>query len=129
MGVDSGPAVEGGGVMLGDYTSGGSRDWFDSGFNFLIDCDIVEPVTALDALGVYWIPNPGKGTYPLNSSIELKLSGIGSELPTKVEWFYDGHAVSGGTQYLRQAGKHVVKALLSYQDGSTEEIEQTILVQ
>lgn len=129
MGVDSGPAVEGGGVMLGDYTSGGSRDWFDSGFNFLIDCDIVESVTALDALGVYWIPNPGKGAYPLNSSIELKLSGIGSELPTKVEWFYDGHAVSGGTQYLRQAGKHVVKALLSYQDGSTEEIEQTILVQ
>jgi len=130
MGVDASSYQTGGGVMLSDYTTQGSDGWYDSGFNFLIDCELLEKLPVFETMSLRWIPNPNKGNdYPTGTLLELKLggSGIGEE-PSATEWYLDGNRLSGDTVELTAAGKHSLKAVLTYPDGSTEEIEQIIRV-
>ena len=130
MGIDNTPYVEGGGVMLGEYAVAGSDGWYDSGFNFLIDCELFEKLPVFETMSLRWIPNPNESNgYPVGTILDLKLQGNGGgEQPSSTQWYYDGTRLSGDTLALTTTGKHSLKAVLIYPDGSSEEIEQIILV-
>lgn len=120
---------EGGGMVLMNYTTEGSDSWQSSGYNFMIDADVVLNVSPFDDLGAKVISNPGNGTYALGSEFSLAfINPSAGEKAESVAWYYDGAPVSGASVTLSAAGKHKVKAIVSYSDGSTEEIVQEIEV-
>jgi len=129
IGIDGNDAVEGGGVYYGNYLTTGNLNWQNLGYNLLIDCEISEHVPAYEAMALRWIPNSGDGEYENGTVLDLKLGGTDlGETPSEVEWYYDGSRVSGDTLALTTTGKHSLKAVLIYPDGSSEEIEQIIRV-
>lgn len=129
--VDNLEAVEGGGLVLGNYTTQGSADWADLEYNAIIDCDVTDKATPFDAVGIFNIANPGNGkAFELGTELHLSLEGAGfGDFPKSTVWYFDGAPLGSSSVTLSAAGKHTVKAVLSYSDGSTEEIEQVILVQ
>ena len=129
--IDTDPFVEGGGLFIGDYVTSGTSSWSSMGYNVCIDCELGEKTTPFDAVGLRNILNPGNGQpYPVGTVFELSLEGNGlGEMPTSISWTIDGTPVSGSSVTLSTAGKHTVKAVLTYSDGSTEDIEQVVQVQ
>lgn len=84
-----------------------------------------ESTDPLYLAGINVISNPGNGTYSAGSEFELKL--VESNNPPKtVKWLFDGENASGTVTL--STGKHTVKALLTYSDGTTETIELEISV-
>ena len=49
--------------------------------------------------------------------------------PSSVSWYFDGAVQSAPSIELTSAGRHKVKAMVTLDDGSTQEIEQEIAVQ
>lgn len=130
MAFDKLEAVPGGGLMWADYTQEGHpySSWIEPAYNFLIDCEIGLGGSAFEAMAFYTVANPRKGNaYPVGTVLALTLDG-GGEPARSVEWYYDGTKVSDSTITLSAAGSHILKAVLKYADGSTEEIEQGIEV-
>ena len=116
--------------MLGNYTTQGSGDWADLEYNAIIDCDVTDKATPFDAVGIFNIANPGNGkAFELGTELHLSLEGAGfGDFPKSTVWYFDGAPLGSSSVTLSAAGKHTVKAVLSFSDGSTEEIEQVILV-
>jgi M6 family metalloprotease-like protein len=130
MSIDGQPYVTGGGVTWPLYTEKGRTMWIEGENNFLIDCEIHAGGPMFDAMALRTISNPGNGNaYSLGSVLPLSLAGSSGETPASVEWLFDGAPVSGTSVTLSTSGLHRLKAVLKYEDGSTEEIEQAVMVQ
>ncbi|MBQ9185350.1 MAG: M6 family metalloprotease domain-containing protein [Bacteroidales bacterium] len=82
----------------------------------------------LAQLGYSTISDPGFGSYTAGSEFKLALDQSLTKKPASVAWTFDGSATTKESVTL-SAGKHTVVALLSYQDGSTEEITLEITAQ
>lgn len=129
MSIDDQGPVTGGGVAWPMYIDKAPSAWMDIDYNFLIDCEIHAGGSVFESMAFHTIPNPRKGeAYPAGTVLELSLDDVG-EPPQKVSWFFDGSPIPGESLSLSATGIHILKAVLEYADGSTEEIEQTIQVQ
>ena len=115
IGVDDGPAVEGGMYI---YTGGAWKDYsetFDA--NNIIGVVLSNPQGELYSLGINTIASP-KTVYSASEEFALTLNPSLNP-PDKVEWFMDGQPCSGGSVILTP-GSHTVEARLTYADGYTE---------
>lgn len=131
MAADGGADASGSSVLKSGYNTEGGLGWSTLGSNLIIDADLQSVISPFNGLGAKLISNPGKGSaYAVGTVFKLGFDNptAGSEA-TSTEWYYDGAAVSGSSVTLSTAGQHIIKAVLHYEDGSTEEIEQTISVQ
>ena len=92
----------------------------------VIDGDEDSPFSAL---GFKTIKNPAAGGY-YSEGEEFELAfdnpDAGDE-PVSTVWYFDGSASTGGHVKLTK-GTHTIKAVVTYADGSEEEIEQVISV-
>lgn len=130
MAVDSSDPVDGGGMIREGYCVDGAFEWQGVGYNWIISADAKQVVSPFNQLGIKLISNPGEGKYAVGSTFTLGFSNPGvGDTPESTSWYFDGSPVSGSSVTLSTAGKHVIKAVLSYSDGSTEEIVQEIEVQ
>lgn len=80
----------------------------------------------LFAAGINCIANPGQGLYAAGSEFALELTDS-SNPPASVKWYFDGAEVS--SKVTLASGEHVVNAVLTYGDGTTETLEQKILAE
>lgn len=80
----------------------------------------------LFADGINCISNPGRGLYATGSEFALELTDS-SNPPASVKWYFDGTEVSG--KVTLASGEHVVNAVLTYGDGTTETLEQKLLAE
>lgn len=77
--------------------------------------------------GINAIANPGRGIYKAGGEFALEI--LESNRPPKsVAWSLDDKAVSG-TSVKLTAGEHVIKAKLTFSDGTTETLEQKVKAQ
>lgn len=129
MCIDTGAGVEGGGWSRREYASSGSDDWAAMGCNLMIDCVIHEPVSPFASAGFKLISTPSKdGVYSVGTTLDLSIDNLATgDAPQRVQWLFDDNAVSG-TSVVLTSGKHIIRAMLYYSDGSTEELEQAISV-
>ncbi|MBQ1913240.1 MAG: M6 family metalloprotease domain-containing protein [Bacteroidales bacterium] len=86
-----------------------------------------EPSTGLAAMGYNSIET-GERTWLDGDSFPLRLVQAPDNKPASVSWLFDGQSVTADSVVLRR-GVHTVKALLTYPDGSEEELEVDIQVQ
>ena len=129
MTIDGEDPVEGGGELRAGYQTNGGDDWYSVGYNFVIGAGIVSSVEPFSALGVKVISNPGNGkAYKAGSVFNLALENPDAgEAAVNIKWYYDGVQTSEPSVALT-AGTHTIKAVVTYADGSQEDIEQEILV-
>ena len=85
-----------------------------------------EPVT-LATMGFNAI-DPGTGEYESGQYFALKLLAAEGNPPQRTQWYYDG-TFQGSVSVRLTSGKHVVRAELTYPDGSTETLELEIKVE
>ena len=78
-------------------------------------------------IGIKIISSPKK-YYSVGDVFTLTLSSDG-DTPSSVKWYFDGSRTSDSSVTLVSKGAHSVKAILTYGDNSTEEIERVIIVQ
>ena len=129
MTIDGAPGVEGGGMMRSGYQTAGGRDWNESGYNFVISADIMSVVSPFTSLGIKVISNPGQGE-PYSAGTEFTFAfenPFAGGVAASTIWYFDGVQTSDPSVVLT-AGTHTIKAVVTYADGSEEEIEQVILV-
>ena len=129
MTIDGAPGVEGGGMMRSGYQTAGGRDWNESGYNFVISADIMSVVSPFTSLGIKVISNPGQGE-PYSAGTEITFAfenPFAGGVAASTIWYFDGVQTSDPSVVLT-AGTHTIKAVVIYDDGSEEEIEQVILV-
>ena len=129
MTIDGAPGVEGGGMMRSGYQTAGGRDWSESGYNFVISADIMSVVSPFTSLGIKVISNPGQGE-PYSAGTEFTFAfenPFAGGVAASTIWYFDGVQTSDPSVVLT-AGTHTIKAVVTYADGSEEEIEQVILV-
>ena len=129
MTIDGAPGVEGGGMMRSGYQTAGGRDWNESGYNFVISADIMSVVSPFTSLGIKVIFNPGQGE-PYSAGTEITFAfenPFAGGVAASTIWYFDGVQTSDPSVVLT-AGTHTIKAVVIYDDGSEEEIEQVILV-
>ena len=129
MTVDSSDSVDGGGMMRSGYQTEGGRDWSDTGYNFIISADIMSSVSPFSSLGIKVISNPGNGKpYTAGTVFNLAFDNpAAGGTAVSTVWYFDGN-VTEETSVVLTAGTHTIKAVVTYADGSEEEIEQVILV-
>ena len=129
MTIDGAPGVEGGGMMRSGYQTAGGRDWNESGYNFVISADLMSVVSPFTSLGIKVISNPGQGE-PYSAGTEFTFAfenPFAGGVAASTIWYFDGVQTSDPSVVLT-AGTHTIKAVVTYADGSEEEIEQVILV-
>lgn len=129
MTIDGAPGVEGGGMMRSGYQTAGGRDWNESGYNFVISADLMSVVSPFTSLGIKVISNPGQGE-PYSAGTEFTFAfenPFAGGVAASTIWYFDGVQTSDPSVVLT-AGTHTIKAVVIYDDGSEEEIEQVILV-
>lgn len=129
MTIDGASGVEGGGMMRSGYQTAGGRDWNESGYNFVISADIMSVVSPFTSLGIKVISNPGQGE-PYSAGTEITFAfenPLAGGVAASTIWYFDGVQTSDPSVVLT-AGTHTIKAVVIYDDGSEEEIEQVILV-
>lgn len=111
-------------------------DWFKGGgfdliFSFEIRYDAEgggeQPSTGLAAMGYNSI-STGEGTWSDGDTFPFTLDLSPERVPDAVIWSFDGETVSEDSVVLRR-GSHTVKAVLTYEDGSEEELEVELQVQ
>lgn len=129
MAVDDFTGVEGGGMIRSGYCTTGGSNWFDSGYNFIINASVSARQANFSNMGIKVIANPGKGSYAVGSNFVLCFEDAAAGTkPQSVTWYYDGVPVSESSVILGTAGRHVIKAVIVYDDGSSEETVQEIEV-
>ena len=116
------------------FALSGSNYWGTVNSNFSIDCTIHAPISPFKSAGFKLISTPSNnGVYSAGATLDLSIENLAyGDTPQWVEWFFDGSPMSSSafsSAVLMTAGKHIIKAVLHYPDGSTEEIEQTISAQ
>lgn len=79
----------------------------------------------LSDAGINAIANPGEGLYAAGEPFALSLTES-SDPPASVAWYLDGVPVQGESVVLTE-GDHVIKAVLTYGDGTTETLEQKVM--
>lgn len=129
MTIDGATGVEGGGMMRSGYQTAGGRDWNESGYNFVISADLMSVVSPFTSLGIKVISNPGQGE-PYSAGTEFTFAfenPFAGGVAASTIWYFDGVQTSDPSVVLT-AGTHTIKAVVTYADGSEEEIEQVILV-
>ena len=129
MTIDGATGVEGGGMMRSGYQTAGGRDWNESGYNFVISADLMSVVSPVTSLGIKVISNPGQGE-PYSAGTEFTFAfenPFAGGVAASTIWYFDGVQTSDPSVVLT-AGTHTIKAVVTYADGSEEEIEQVILV-
>ena len=129
MTIDGEDAVEGGGLIRMGYQIAGGDDWYDVGYNFVISAGIVSSVSPFSSLGIKVISNPGNGKpYTAGTVFNLAFDNpAAGGTAVSTVWYFDGN-VTEETSVVLTAGTHTIKAVVTYADGSVEEIEQVILV-
>lgn len=95
--------------------------------NAIISCTVEDNVSPFFAFGIQSIVNPKPEGYSVGDSFTFALKDIGI-VPTSLVWYFDDAPQSASSIELTSAGRHKVKAVLSLEDGSTQEIEQEIEV-
>lgn len=74
----------------------------------------------LGSMGFNAIDNPQwESGYKAGESFSLQLASSNAEAPTGVKWYFDG-VQTGAKSVTLTSGAHVVKAILSYADGTSE---------
>ena len=126
-------------VLAGDYEveyiPGGGYVSYNDGSTFWMDLDDVNLHISVNVKAddtpvenpswlFPWIDNPGEGKYKAGSVLALELHE-GAEPPVSVAWSMDGVSVPA-TSLRLGAGTHLIQALLTYADGSTELLELAI---
>jgi len=84
--------------------------------------------TPFGRLGMTAIYDPGNGVYDAGSDLELQLDMPDDADPVSVAWTFDKYLSNGIVKNL-QAGKHLIRAVVKWPDGSTEYFELEITVQ
>lgn len=83
---------------------------------------------SLATMGFNSIRNPKASTgYTAGDSFQLKLNVVDGKAPVSTQWYFDGTA-KNGTSVTLTAGTHTVKAVLTYSDGTTEDIFAELVV-
>ena len=129
----------GGAYVHQGYSTAAATDWRvivlqdESGEPIYCDAIIavrlVEDVGPFDEGKVIVIVSPSAGAaYKAGANFDFKLRYGDIEDPTSVVWYYDG-TEQDATSVTLTSGRHEVKALCTFADGSTEEIIQIIKVQ
>ena len=129
------PGKDGSGVcrlFAGDFTTDiPSSDWFvladgQGGYYAPVVRALVQapPPGELLGFGIHSIK--ADSSYPRGASVALELNGETGDDPIAVAWFYDGNPIASLT--FTQIGRHVLRAVLTYADGTEETIEQVIEV-
>lgn len=130
MSIDGEVPVEGGGYVLGEYSTEGSMSWQAVPYNLIISADTEENVSAFNGMGIKVISNPAR-EFGYEEGSEFPLAIVNPEagqVAVQTVWYYDGQEAATPSIVLSGKGRHTLKAVLTYSDGSTEEIEQVILV-
>lgn len=83
------------------------------------------PVSLAD-MGITSIADPGNGAYAAGDLFELKLYLPAGVVVSELSWLFDGQAVDSSVTL--QAGQHILKATVSYSDGSEEVFELILSV-
>ncbi len=129
LAIGDNEGVEGGGYAAPVYLfkPEALSDWEElEKYNICLSVRL-EPVNSVfPALGIKIIANPGK--YVAGDSFALRFSESNGETPVSTVWYFDSEAQSESSVTLT-SGRHEVKAVCTYADGSTEEIVQIIQVQ
>lgn len=109
-------------------------DWFQGpGYDLVFSLEVrynaggAEQPSGLAAMGYNSIAT-GEGDWKDGDSFPLRLIQAPDNPPSEVRWLLDGASVAGEAVVLR-SGVHTVKAILTYQDGSEEELEVELQVQ
>lgn len=129
MTIDGAPGVEGGGMMRSGYQTAGGRDWNESGYNFVISADLMSVVSPFTSLGIKVISNPGQGE-PYSAGTEFTFAfenPFAGGVAASTIWYFDGVQTSDPSVVLT-AGTHTIRAVVTYADGSIEEVVQVIEV-
>jgi len=98
-------------------------------YNIIVSATLVEVPQNLAEYGFLSIKNPKQGlAYSSGYEFELAFEHELTEMPSSVDWYYDGSKQSGSSVKLSGAGDHEIKAVLYWADGSTEELTQIVKV-
>ena len=116
-----------GGCIIGDgyMCPADSEDWGTAAFNLIVKASLQSVNSPFPALGIKIIANPGN--YVAGDSFALRFSESNGETPVSTVWYFDSEVQSESSVTLT-SGRHEVKAVCTYADGSTEEIVQVIEV-
>lgn len=124
-------ATEPGGGYYKEYSTVGGG-WYElslSGnyYNVIVSCTVEDNVSPFFAFKILSILNPKPEGYSVGDTFNFALMDVGLAT-TSVAWYFDGAVQSSPSIELSSAGRHKVKALVTLEDGSTQEIEQEIEV-
>ena len=72
-------------------------------------------------MGIPSITDPGKGSYSAGDVFSLEVSVPAGLTIVSTTWQFDGQPADGSVTL--EAGKHIVKATVTYPDGSVEVLE------
>lgn len=130
--VDDTATEAGGGYYKGTFSTTGGG-WYELStqgkyYNAIISCTVEDNVSAFYAFGILSIVNPKPEGYAVGDTFNFALMDMGVT-PSSVSWYFDGAVQSAPSIELTSAGRHKVKAMVTLDDGSTQEIEQEIAVQ
>lgn len=131
MSVDNQNNLPGGGYLRYGYFTEGSDNWRKyNNFSFIISAEVVSSVSPFSGMGIKVIANPaGAAGYAAGSVFTpTLLNPDAGGSADRIDWYLDGNPVSGDGFVLSGSGRHTLKAVLIYPDGTSEEIEQVILV-
>ncbi len=102
-----------------------SPSWNErNGYLLLVSATLFDEGAAkyatLGSMGFNAIDNPQwESGYKAGESFSLQLASSNAEAPTGVKWYFDG-VQTGAKSVTLTSGAHVVKAILSYADGTSE---------
>ena len=91
------------------------------GARVLGDQDPGTDEVTLAIMGYNSISDPKEGKYKAGDNFELKILEVSANKPSSVEWYWDGTKQSAASVPVT-AGKHTVKAVLTYPANIVEEI-------
>ena len=101
---------------------------FDEDLALIIKASVVAgsgdaDVSSLLQMGFSCIADPGKGVYADGDTFQLM-----TELPegltcTSTTWLFDGKDVTGAKSVQLKSGQHIVSAVVTYADGSSETLD------
>lgn len=131
IGLSSDEPVEGS-CILGDgymFTPTAEEGWDDKyqyQFNLLIRAAVESSASPFAQLGIKVISNPGG--LKAGDEFFFRFEAEAGKTPASTAWYFDSLPQSASSTVL-ESGRHEVKAVCTYSDGSTEEIVQIIEVQ
>lgn len=139
--TDGGPYKSGGFMLQYDFstTQAGGNNWMEppvtlgwGAGNALVSMTLkpeeqIDPRATLSDMGISYISIP-EGTLTAGSTLQLRLVTSKSRRPTNVYWNYD-RAASEESSVVLASGKHVIQAILYYEDGTWDTVEARINVQ